>query len=256
MMLVDGVSRKELAVDTMIAMAAASSMSPTQVGSPMAPGWRAMRRAISSERWRTAPVSSAKRILRKTSPGPESLVRRGSTAAGSVRSHQSGFATPAGVRAFVSSALATTSAGGGPAIWRARPSASTTMKQMNDSMTMVPMIHQMTAVRAERSFFAEKNFWYMFDSPSSRKKVGKKMPAAQYHGCAAPVPGSWPRTSRCATGRLAATSPGPIAKNSQGTAISTARMMSAPFRMSTETIDTMPARAVNSTTKAQPIQTP
>ena len=42
------------------------------------------------------------------------------------------------------------------------------------STTIVPAIQPTTARRAARSSRAEKNFWYMFASPSSRNIVGRK----------------------------------------------------------------------------------
>jgi hypothetical protein len=46
------------------------------------------------------------------------------------------------------------------------------------STMMVPIIHPGTAQRTARSFLAEKNFWYMLASPSSRNMVGRNRRSA------------------------------------------------------------------------------
>ena len=43
----------------------------------------------------------------------------------------------------------------------------------NLSTKIVPTIQPATAKRAARSLFAEKNFWYMFASPSNKNIVGR-----------------------------------------------------------------------------------
>ena len=69
------------------------------------------------------------------------------------------------------------------------------------STTIVPAIQPITARRAARSSRAEKNFWYMFASPSSRNIVGRNRANA---ACAPMSPNSdtWCGSSAAsATGR-------------------------------------------------------
>ena len=47
------------------------------------------------------------------------------------------------------------------------------MESINVSRTIVPTIQPITATRAARSSRAEKNFWYIFASPSSKNIVGR-----------------------------------------------------------------------------------
>ena len=65
--------------------------------------------------------------------------------------------------------------------------ANTPVESINVSTTIVPTIHPPTASRAARSSRAEKNFWYMFASPSRRNIVGRNRARA---ACGPRVPNS------------------------------------------------------------------
>ena len=109
------------------------------------------------------------------------------------------------------------------------------------SMMTTPITIPATARRAAFSSLAEKNFWYIPLSPSNRRNVGMAMPTTQSQLCP-------PRIVVCSAGSLSMTPLTPPSfQTMYGSAKTTPTRMAMPLKMSTETIDTMPAIAVNRT---------
>ena len=104
-----------------------------------------------------------------------------------------------------------------------RALANTPVESIRVSTTIVPTIQPPTASCAARPSRAEKNFWYMFASPSSKNIVGRKSASAAC-GPRAPNSDTWPG------GSAASAAPGPPAPPTMNaTASSTPNVISRPL---------------------------
>jgi hypothetical protein len=118
------------------------------------------------------------------------------------------------------------------------------MATMRVSSRRVPRIHPITELRASFSDLAEKNFWYMTWLPSMRSIVGTRNSSAR-------TSVRFPRTSKCVGGSAAWRPVQPPAlKNNSGAAMMQVTVTREPIATSMYATEDIPARAVETMTKA------